>query len=205
MDCRFYSCLRNPKMRKLITFFVILFFINDGYSQLKKENILIGLEFNQLTYENLQTKYGCGVELQYFVTDYFGFNSHLIFGENYVHLPIGIVGIAAAIMSGGSCNDCGDLDGCNSLFFLAILSDGVIFHISVFGKPIISPYINPLGLDLLYEKVKGTNTYFTGSLGLKFNYLFGKKFNFSPFTEVKWVYGQRTAGVSCGLSFGYSF
>jgi hypothetical protein len=192
-------------MKKLLLIFIFILILEKAFSQYQKENLMISVETNQLNYENQLTKYGFGIEFQYYVNDYFGLNSHLIFGENYVHIPLGLVAIFAALLGGGNCNDCGDLNGCNSIFLLAILSDGVIFHIRIFGKPVLSPYLNLLGLDMIYDKDNGSKNYITGSVGIKFNYLLSKNINFSPFVELKRIYDQSTRGISFGISVGYLF
>ena len=172
-------------------------------SQYQKEDFIIGIQTNNVYYQDYTQKQGYGFDFQLFVADNFSFNSNFYFGENYVHVPLGVAAIILAAMS-GDCAGCANIsisDDYAAIVFFAMLSEGVSFYINIDDNFYISPYLNPLGFDYMFEKNYDIQRFlFTGSAGLKFNYSTGYKFIISPFIECKTIYGHREPGFGFGIS-----
>jgi hypothetical protein len=142
------------------------------------------------------------------VHDYVGltWNFDLIMREDGTaqwHFPGGpVVGTFVAL----SVLSVGDIYGAGELFLLALLPDGVTFHIPLNGSWEISPYANVLGFDYIpASRENPDQLLYSGAFGTKVIHYADNRYTSFVFVETRkmehgeWSYG---AGVGLGYLFG---
>ncbi len=198
-------------MKKIIVLNILISFFSFSYSQIYDEGLTVSLETNQIKYENFSLKSGYGLGFQLYLSKHFSLNSHLLFGNNYIHAPGGIA-LMAISLTYGTFDGC--LDGCSSfggtdealLILLALIfTEGVSFHLYPNDKLSLSPFINPLSLDYIHEANKNESIFLSASAGLRVNFYLAEKIVASPYIEYKYMYTEKEEGFGFGFSIGYIF
>ena len=209
---RYFFVNFTKKLLKKLTVIIILILtfsiIKSVKAQFENENFLIGVQGTNVWLTNHTPKTAYGISMQLFVSDNFSFNSNIIFGENYIHVPIGIAAISLAAFSGNAdcCTNIGYSDDFFEYLFMLLFSEGFSFHLEIADNFVISPYFNPLGFDYWFEKNNLSECLiFTGSAGVKFNFFATEKFIISPFAGYKTSYVYWDRGFSFGLNLSVLF
>jgi hypothetical protein len=188
--------------------FVLIFALSipcAGKAQFEDGDFSMGLSANAIMYTDYGAKTAGGLTMQLFLTDNVSLNSNFQFGPNYVHMPIGMALASLVFLSGDpsgcsniSCND----DDYWAVLLIILFSEGVSFHLPVLNNVVVSPYINPMGVDYWYEpnRIDDSPFLFTFSAGTKLNLFAGENFNFAPYVEYKTIYGQGQPGFGAGVT-----
>jgi len=196
---------------KKTTIFILLFFVITSISaQLESKAFIVGCDLKQVKYKDYDRRIVGGLDLQFFVTDHISLNSNFSFGRDYVHMPL-----VSYFFSDFIIYNTFNIDEENWYMFL-LITEGVSFHIKIAENLSISPYINPLCFEYIYQTSKqaeydSTYTdydprYITGATGFRFNMVFARHLYLGTYAEAKLIYNQEnTGGYAYGVNLGYCF
>lgn len=173
----------------------------------KHFRLMIVPEFSNL---HSRESIGLGINAEVFVHENFSLNYRFAFtptgGGTFFHFNSGWVGSwnLASIAIDAITEEDDDTDLESSLFVAALvlfaLPEGVSFHIPVNENATLSPFINPLGMEIIDD-----TGYMTFELGLKLTSIFNENFCVSPYFSYKTLYYNNRSGFAAGFAIGIAF
>ena len=153
-----------------------------------------------------------GLKIRVFVAERFSFDSDIMFGQNFMQLAPGIIGIPAILLGYEFGFGTEEEDQTFTEFLimgaLIVLSvEHFAYHIPVKGYTDISPYVSLLRFrqftDVVNsENADGVENSACFAVGLEVNKYF-KKFILSPYADYSIAYSGPICGFTCGINFGY--
>ena len=208
-------------MKKLILIIILASTNCVTNAQINEGNFSISLTHKvAVNHTKLMRSNLTGIEAEWMVSDNVGFNYSVYGGEGVLHMPAGpLLGLAAlGCVAGAS----GHVDPDVIPYILAI-PEGVTYNIEVAPNTYVSPYVNPMGLEIQTSGGKkgdfvdrntyqstGRRVYLMGATGTKIK-MFMPISNdvhvvFSAFAETQLEYtSDQKLGVRAGFSAGISF
>jgi hypothetical protein len=155
-----------------------------------------------------------GIKLRVFVGKRFSFDSDVMFGQNFMQLSPGVIGIPAILLGYelGFGSDEEDNSFAEFLIMGALMVLSVehfAYHIPVKGYIDISPYMSLLRFRQFTnvansENADGIEGSACFAAGIEVNKYF-KKFILSPYADYNVGYSGPIHGFTCGINFGYYF
>lgn len=155
-----------------------------------------------------------GFKIRIFAGKRFSFDSDIMFGQNFMQLAPGIIGLPAILLGYEMGFGTGEEDYTFTEFIiigaLIVLSaEHFAYHIPVNGFTDISPYVSLLRFRQFTnvanseneDRIEGSACFATG---LEINKYF-KNFVLSPYADYSKGYSGPIAGFSFGINLGYSF
>lgn len=196
-------------MKRIVSCCFLVMIAFTAVAQLEQDNFVLQAGYKYIAYNGPHEIHSAGLDMQLFLTDYLSINSQLLLAPGYAHIPLTFIVLlsgedAAACLSNG-----GSEDYCIALFLLC-LTEGVSLHLQPDDRISVSPYINPLGLDYIYQdywadrSFNDANFYLTGGAGLRLNAQYGV-FVVSPYLEYRTIYNGFHGGFAVGASAGINF
>ncbi len=183
-------------------------------AQFEQGDFVLSATAAETNYNDFALKTSYGLDMQYFVDDNVSLNYSFRLGERYAHVPAAAPASAIMLFIAFTTANNGDTEVENKLtgwgiisgIALALVPEGVSFHLRVNDHLAVSPYINPLGLEWIREEgVGGRDTWLGGSAGAKGNLILGD-FVVAPYGEYKKLYGRKgNWGTGAGIAIGYRF
>lgn len=199
------------KIQFYFLFFCILFLFNAKNKQVKgqfsEEDLIVAGEYGLLHYSPT-TIQAYGLDFRYFVSDNISFNSRIVIGKDYFHIPVLTLITIYGLVSGNSCTFDID-DSCMPVLFL-LLSEGATYHLKINENFALSAYINPLGFDYIYGLKKETDQdlekkiYITCAAGMRYNFVYDQ-WVVSPYIDYRKIYYSDYEGYGFGINVGWKF
>lgn len=190
--------------KKIIVFSFCFYCTQNVFSQFEKGNFLVSAQVGQLKLNNFRSITQGGFDFQFFVTEYLSLNLNFRFGQGYLHTPAMAYFFSDLLIYGTLFSDDDDL------LMLVLFSEGISVYIPVHRYLTLSPYLNPLGYEYIYQQEKEavendfSSEFLSGCAGVKMNMCFSG-FVFGVYAEAKWLYSYKSSGLGTGLCFGYMF
>lgn len=190
--------------KKIIVFTFCFYCTQNLFSQFEKGNFLVSAQLGQLKLNNYRPITQGGVDFQFFVTQNMSLNLNFRFGNGYLHTPAMAYFFSDLFIYGTLFSDDDDL------LWLILFSEGISFHIPVHRYLILSPYLNPLGYEYIYQQEKESienefsSEFLSGCAGVKMNVCISRLV-LGAYIEAKWLYSDNSKGLGTGLCIGYKF
>ena len=197
-------------MKKLYLVALILFSYLKGYGQddlcitslypsIENGNVFLTIHNGIKKDENERLQAFYGFNPQVMVSEFVGLNYNFNFGKGYGRLPFFASNFWSEMIL--TTDDDGIL--C-ALFVLALIPEGVTFHIPITSNLKIAPYINFMGSELHKGAYEGNTKSFRGSynIGSSFLYNFNNTI-IAPFVEFGGLYNYSVNGIRTGLALGW--
>jgi hypothetical protein len=219
------SKVNTMKRRSLLFFFILMTACQAGYSQFEfydpeatknqhsAGDFIISASPNLLFNTPNGTQFAGGLKIKAFISKRISVESDLVFGRDYFHAGLGIIGIPIGLLT---LNGKGESDGFQSfeefLFYAGaiILSfEHMAYNIPLKNNVDISPYISVLRFKSSYEYNNEANPAFAGeqmsfAAGIEVEKYFGR-FVLSPYAEFNIGYTDHLAGYNIGVYLGILF
>ena len=215
-------------MKKLLLTFSILLFsvvlvaqtqdepeqLNSGQTVHSKKDVSISASPDILFNTPKGNIIAGGIKIRAFVGKRFSFDSDIMFGQHFMQLSPGIIGIPAILLGYelGFGSDEGDNTFSEFIIMgmLMVLSvEHFAYHIPVKGYIDISPYVSLLRFRQFTnvansENADGVEGSACFAVGLEVNKYF-RKLILSPYADYSIGYSAPIHGFTCGINFGYYF
>ncbi len=194
----------NKLKTNLLFIFLMLALVGNAQLEEGKFNISLSRKVpvnkTKLMRSNL-----VGLDAEYMVTDNVGLNYAMSGGEGVFHMPGGIVVGAALLCVAATAGGNAEM-----LLYSFAIPEGVTYNVKVLPYTYVSPYVNPLGLEVHRETEERWDYFLMGSAGAKLKMFIPVNDNFdvvfSTFYEAQLEYrSDQKLGVRAGLSCGISF
>ncbi|MCH8331675.1 MAG: hypothetical protein IH946_09930 [Bacteroidetes bacterium] len=136
-------------------------------------------------------------ELQYFVDEHVSLNYSIAVSHNYIHMPVSVpLAILTSFCLYYYIED---------LYYMFLLPEGVGFHFKLNDMIALSPYVNPLGMDVYYYGDYYEQWALTGAIGMKLYFNLDHRFYASPYAEYKIAYNYSGFDLRAGIAAGFRF
>jgi hypothetical protein len=153
-----------------------------------------------------------GIKAKMFLGKRFSFDADLVFGRNYIHGSLGIIGIPIWLLIPGFSYDSDETTFSELLTIGALMlltAEHTSYNIPTNNNIDISPYVSLLRLRESskigdYNNPEVTNQQACFAAGLEINKYF-KKFLLAPYAEYTIGYADHISGFNAGVYFGMYF
>lgn len=188
-------------MKNLLLILLFVFLINTAaYSNNINPSFTFALDASYSRYDKYKPIQAYGIDMQFFYSKWFSFNSRWVFGPHFAHMPL----LAYVCKDAPSSGDDSDI------WKVILISEGCSIHIWVDDNKSLSLYANPIGYEY-FGRNRFKDEHLTssdprwvisGAFGVKFEMFINELFFVTPYAEYKKVYSTHAKGYGGGLSVG---